>query len=96
MRKKIEFLDRLFKVLHCRQQILEHLKLHKLIDDDQMQNILHDNHQTHSTRIAGLLDELAQTEKIQLLSYEWTILPKELLCLTIVTDSDKKEFTYSV
>jgi hypothetical protein len=61
-----------------------------------MQGILHDAHQTHSTRIASLLHELAQAEKIQLLSYEWTLLPKELLRLTIVTDSDKKEFTYSV
>jgi sulfur carrier protein ThiS len=96
MRKKIEFLDRMFKVLHCRNDILEHLKLQKLITDDVMQGILHDAHQTHSTRIAGLLDELASTDKVQLVSYEWTILPKELMKLTIVTDSDKKEFVYSV
>lgn len=96
MRRKIEFLDRMFDRLKNRIEIMEFLKLSKLISDDTMQNILHDNHQMHSTVIASLLDELVQKEKVQLVSYDWTILPKESLKLTIVTDTDKKEFSYSV
>ena len=96
MRKKIEFLDRLFKVLHCRNDILEYLKVQKLIDDNTMQALLHEQHTTHSTRIAGLLEGLVAEERVQLVSYEWTVLPKELMKLTIVTDTDKKEFVYSV
>lgn len=96
MRKKIDFLNRLFAVLHCRAEILEYLKLQRLITDDVMVGILHENHNNHATKIAGLLEELVQTEKIQLLTYEWTILPKEHLCLTILTETDRKEFVYSV
>lgn len=96
MRRKIDFLDRLFKVLQCRVEILRFLRDEKLITDDVMQNILHDQHQTHSTKIAMMLEELVQAEKLQLVDYEWTILPKELLKLTIVSAEAKKEFTYSV
>ena len=96
MRKKIEFLDRMFDRLKNRSDILEFLKLHKLINDDVMQNILHENHRTHSTVIASLLQDLVKEEKVQLVSYDWTILPIEIMKLTIVTETDKKEFMYSV
>ena len=96
MRKKIDFLNRMFDRLKNRNDILEFLKLHKLINDDVMQNILHENHKTHSTVIAMLLQDLATEEKVQLVSYDWTILPKETMKLTIVTETDKKEFIYSV
>jgi hypothetical protein len=96
MRKKIEFLDRLFKLLKCRQEILEFLKAEKLITDDTMQLILHDHHQTHSTKVAVLLEELLQQDKLQLADYEWTLLPHELMKLTLVSQSARKEFVYSV
>lgn len=96
MKRKIEFLDRLFKVLQCRVEILQFLKDEKLITDDVMQNLLHDQHQQHSTKIAMMLEELAQSDKLQLVDYQWTILPNELLKLTIVSAEAKKEFTYSV
>jgi len=96
MRKKIEFLDRMFDRLKNRVEILEFLKLSRLINDDTMQSILHGNHKTHSTAIATLLNSLVSEEKVQLISYDWTILPNEVMKLTIVTDADKKEFVYSV
>lgn len=96
MRRKIDFLTRLFEVLQCRVDILQFLKDEKLINDDAMQTILHDQHQTHSTKIAMLLEELLKEEKLQLVSYEWSILPKELLSLTIVATNAKKEFIHSV
>jgi len=96
MRKQIEFLDRMFDRLKNRQEILEFLKLNRLINDDQLQTILHEQHNTHSTVIAGLLANLVKEEKVQMVSYDWTILPKETMKLTIVTDLDKKEFIYSV
>jgi 3-methyladenine DNA glycosylase AlkC len=96
MRKKIEFLDRMFKLLNNRFEILDFLKQEKIITDDTMQNLLNQHHSSHPSLIVSLLDELAQTEKLQLLNYEWTILPKELLQLTIVTEQTKKQFTYVV
>lgn len=95
-RKKIEFLDRMFKLLKCRQEILDFLKGEKLITDDVAQLILHDHHQTHSTKIVSLLEELQTKDDLQLVDYEWTILPKELMKLTLVSKSARKEFVYSV
>jgi len=40
------------------------------------------------------LASLASANKIQLLSYEWSILPVELIKVTIVTDRSQKEFIY--
>lgn len=96
MRKKIEFLDRLFAVLNCRFEILQFLKDENVISDDIMQNLLNEHHGTHSSRIASLLHELQVGEQLSLVDYEWSILPSELLKLTIVAPTAKREFTYSV
>lgn len=94
MRKKIECLDRLFVLLKCRTDILQFLKDEKLINDDTMNAILIEHHATHSTKIATILEDLVKADRLQLVDYEWTILPKELVKLTIVTPVTKKEFGY--
>ena len=96
MRKKVECLNRLFDTLKCRSDILDYLKEEKLISDDVAQGILHDNHTQHASKIASILEELARADKLQLVDYEWTILPKELVKLTLVSRNNKKEFAYSV
>jgi hypothetical protein len=88
-------MNRLFDVLRCKAEILQFLKDERVINDDQMQSILHSNHTTHSTRIAGLLDESLKADKLQLVDYEWTILPHERLSLTLVSQNAKKEFVYN-
>jgi hypothetical protein len=51
-----------------------------------------------SSEIAKLihtrLKNLSKTNKIQLLEYEWQILPVELIKITIITDRNNQEFTY--
>lgn len=94
--KKIEFLENLFKKLQCRVEILGFLRDEKIISDDVVAHILNDPHNTHSTQIFSLLEKLQKEDKLQLVDYEWAILPKELIKLTLVTHSTKREFTYSV
>ena len=96
MLKTIEALNRLFAVLNCRTDILQHLKDEKLITDDVMQTLLNEHHTTHAPKIASLLSEMQKSEKLQLVDYEWTILPKEYLKLTIVSRNSKKEWIYTV
>ena len=57
MRKQIDFLNRLFDVIKCRTDVLQFLKDEKLINDDTMQNVLHEHHTQHATKIAGMLAE---------------------------------------
>lgn len=96
IKRKIDCLNRLFELTKCRTEVLQYLKSEKIITDDVMAGILHGNHNTHSTQIATLLQECAKKETVQLVDYEWTILPKELIRLTIVTANSKKEFLYTV
>lgn len=96
IKRKIDCLNRLFELTKCRTELLQFLKDEKVINDDRMVRILHDHHATHSTQIAGLLEELHKKETLQLVDYEWTILPRELIRLTIVTNTTKKEFLYTV
>lgn len=96
MRNKINFLNRLFATLDCRTDILQYLKDEKFITDDVMATLLNEHHTTHAPKIASMLAELQKVEKLQLVDYEWTILPQELLRLTVVARDSKKEWTYVV
>ncbi len=42
-----------------------------------------------------LLEKLKKADKLQLLDYEWQILPKERIVLLIVTEYDRREFVYN-
>jgi hypothetical protein len=42
------------------------------------------------------LNKAAQNDKVMLLDYEWAILPREYIKITVVTDREKKEFTYNL
>lgn len=45
--------------------------------------------------IDALLQSLTQDNKLQLLEYEWTILPIERIKITLITDNVSKEFTFN-
>jgi hypothetical protein len=96
MRKQTEFLNRLFSLLPCQVEILQFLRDERLISEESMTGLLKDRSETHPEQIALILHELAASEQLQLVDYEWTILPTELLQLTIVSLKDKRVFNYSV
>lgn len=96
MRNKIAFLNRLFETLKCRNEILQFLRDEKIISDDVMQNILHETHTQHASKIYTLLQELLQAEVLQVVEYEWRILPVEFIQLSLVSKTAKKDFTYTI
>jgi hypothetical protein len=93
---KINCLNQLFKKLHCRVEILDFLVLEKVINSDTMAHIINEQQNTHPQLIFSLLEKLQKEDKLQLVDYEWSLLPKEFIKLTIVTDNSKKEFIYSI
>jgi len=95
MKRRVEFLNRIFDLIKCRTLILQWLKEEKLVTDDLVQTLLNEHHSAHATRIATLLAELSKSDKLQLVDYEWTILPFEHLKLTLVSSNSKKEFEYN-
>lgn len=96
MKRRLEFLNRLFDLLKCRNDLLNYLKEEKLITDNDIQTLLNEHHSSHSLRILTLLDNLAKSDDLQLVDYEWTVLPFERLKLTLVSRTGKKEFEYNI
>lgn len=92
MIKKIDCLKALFKKAQCRQEVLEFLAEEKIIPQVSVQDILHSNHNTHASQIAFILDSAEKEESLQLVDYEWVILPVSKIKLTIVSNNTKKEF----
>ncbi len=96
MNQKVQFLSRLFTLLNCKIQLLEFLKDEKLINKEQIGALMVEHESYHASSIHAILSSLNKEDKLQLLDYEWVLLPKERLVLTIVTNNAKKQFEYSV
>jgi hypothetical protein len=91
--KQIECLERLDALNGTIQDILGFLREEKVITTDQV-------NQVRSSPMKGkelqlILSDLVKSEKLQLLEYEWVVLPFERITVTVVTDNSKREFTYS-
>lgn len=95
MKKQVEFLNRLFDLLKCRSSLLEYLKEEKLITQDIVQALLTEHQSSHAAKIIAILTDLHKNDKLQLVDFEWTILPYEHLKLTLISHSGKKEFEYN-
>jgi hypothetical protein len=95
MKRQIDFLNRLFDLIKCRSELLQYLKEEKLVTDTAIKSILNEHASTHARQIYDLMSSLAKDDKLQLVDYEWTILPFERLKLTLISHSGKKEFEYN-
>lgn len=91
--RQIECLSRLDYLSGSKNEILGFLLLEKIITVDTIASV--NKSPTPSKELQILLYDLQKTEKFQLLEYVWEVLPKEHISIMIVTDSVKKEFTYS-
>jgi flagellar motor switch protein FliG len=96
VRKRIDFLNRLFDLRKCREEILDFLKDEHIINDDIKQSILHEHHTQHASKILSLFEDLQKKEALQSVEFEWKILPVEFMQLTLISKNAKKDFTYSV
>ena len=94
MKLKVEFLNRLFQLRHCKHELLDFLIQSKFITEEEVKDILIAAPLTHAQLIYNILYELEKDDKIQLVSYEWTVLPKEKGKFSLVTDYDTKDFEF--
>lgn len=89
-----DFLEELFRQLRCRSEILSFLESQKLIDNNESQRVLLQNHATHAGTILGMLNRFKAEDKLQLVDFEWIILPKLRMKLTLVGETDSKEWLF--
>lgn len=88
---KIQFLIRLNQLSYCFEGIVEFLKAEKCMSEMAISNLKGKTNEVKAQEIY-----LALTDpKFLLVSWDWSILPTEILKLTIVTPNSVKEFSYS-
>lgn len=90
---KIECIKRLIEK-NGDDDIILWLEDNKLMDKDSWKSA--NSLQLKSELIVKTLSKAANSEKLMLLDYEWTILPLEMIRVTCVTDREKKEFTFGL
>lgn len=93
IKKEINCLNRLQELTGQLQDILDFLKLEGLVDDNQVRSIRQSA--DHPKEIQAILRDLQVRQKIQMLQYEWTVLPVENIIITIITDRNQKEFIFN-
>lgn len=93
LKKEIECLTRLQDLTGQLGDILSFLKLENLIDDNQLKSVKLSA--DHPKEVQAILRDLQVRQKLQLLQYEWTVLPVENITITIVTDRNQKEFIFN-
>lgn len=92
-RRQIECLERLQSLTGQLELILQFLKQEGFVDDNQMRSVK--NSADHAKEVQLILRDLQVKNKLQLLEYEWSVLPVENIKITIITDRDSKEFIHN-
>lgn len=86
-------LARLQETTQQLDSILDFLKQESLIDNQ----IIRDAKSSSDLAkyVQGLLKDLSTKGKLQLLEYEWTLLPVENIRVYIITDRNQAEFVFN-
>jgi predicted nucleic acid-binding protein len=91
--REMECLERLENLTGQLEDILVFLKLENLIDDNAIKKVRTSSNSPKEVR--EVLSQLKTDGKLQLLRYEWNVLPVENILITIITDRNQKEFSYN-
>lgn len=89
---KIQFLARMEKANCLMSELCAFLREEKLISPDTVKDILRYPPDAQAIEMYLLLVKL--TDRFDLIDWEWVVLPKERMKLTIVTHNGVKEFSH--
>lgn len=90
--KEIECLNRLDDLNGSIAEICIFLLEERVIDKDQLEKIRRSP--MKGKDLNEILNDLKINQKIQMLEYQWQVLPVEVVTIMIVTDTMKREFSY--
>ena len=91
--KEIECLKRLHETTSQLSDILLFLKQELLVDDNQIKTVK--LQADHPKEVQAILRDLQLKGKLQMLEYEWSVLPVENIRIHIITDRNQKEFVFN-
>lgn len=92
--KETNCLERLSALNGSIDGIAEFLFSEKLLSMDDLKSFKQSPFQ--AKEMQSILDSLRTNERIQLLEYEWTILPVERIKITVITDRNSQEFCWNI
>ena len=92
-KREIECLARLQSLTGSVNEILKFILDEKLIEKETVKSIMQSSDQ--AKELQNFLKNLSKTDMIQLLEYEWVILPVERIKISMVTSRSSKEFTFN-
>lgn len=92
MTRKEQCLQRLFDLTTCFAEMVDFLFNEKLISEEQIQDLKLEVDKVNF--LYNLLKEHEKKEKINLLSFDWIMLPEERIKVTIITDRAVQDFSY--
>ena len=91
---KVTFLEEIFTRLECKNSVLNFLVDQKLMTHAETQHFLNEHFKSQSGNMMAMLEGFKQEGKIQLLNYEWNVLPNLYMKLEIVGPTGSKEWVY--
>lgn len=89
---EVKCLDKLIKETGCIIPILNFLHQNKIITLKQYSDV--NNSSDKAINLWGLFQAIKDKEEIQMIDYEWVILPQERIKLTILTNQYMEKWTY--
>ena len=75
------------------EDILLFLKQENLVDDNQIKSVKLGA--DHAKEIQQILRDLQLKSRLQLLVYEWNVLPVENICISIITERNQANFSFN-
>lgn len=72
----------------------EYIIENKLAPKQDLEALIRDTEKARF--ICATLEQSCLDDKLQLIDYEWTLLPRETIKITCVSNIEKREFTYGI
>lgn len=93
-KREVECLKRLQELSPVFEELMQFLLQEYFLDKDELKAIK--NSPEQARKLQAKLATLSEDRKLQLLDYEWTLLPVERIRLTLLTSTASREFTAEV
>lgn len=86
---------RIMKLESNYDEFIDFLKEYRLINDSELADLKISTEENRISTIHSKIREAEDADKIQLVAYDWILLPKERIRITIVTERETKYFSHN-
>lgn len=92
---EIQCLIKLNEKIDCFGDMIDFLSSEKVISRTTTSRLLSELKVELPFELHKVLDKALREESLQLMDYSWVLLPSEKICVTIITNQTRKDFTWN-